>query len=272
MFDLLDVLNKKIPFTDIEVINVFYMILTIIIGYFLAVLLSRYIGRIMFKAKFAKILVEFTRKVVKILIIIFSLSTAVGFLGVDVGAGVISLSVVSGFIFGFAFQETLGNLASGFMIAVTKPFKIGDYIEVDGKSGSVKNVGATTTTLSTYDNKKIIIPNSSIWNKAVTNYTAMKTRLIDINVGISYSDDIGKAIETIMGVLKTHKKVLKKPDPLVAVDNLGDSSVNLIVRPWVKTGDYWTMRRELTRMIKEKLDEAGITIPFPQRDIHLIKG
>jgi small conductance mechanosensitive channel len=269
--DIITILDTKIPLTTISIMNVITAIIILLVGYVVAGYVGSYIKRAMLKAKLATILANFTSRVARILIIIFVVALAIGFLGVDVGSAVISFSVVSGFILGFAFQETLGNLAAGFMIAITKPFKSGDYVDVAGNSGSIAHVGASITTLITVDNKRIIIPNAKVWGEPIVNYTALKQRMIMMSVGISYSDDMSKAIELVIKVLKDHKKVLKDPSPLVAVDELGDSSVNIVVRPWVQTSDYWTTKRELTQSIKETFDKNGISIPFPQRDVHFYK-
>jgi len=264
-----EILEMQIPFTSVTVFSIIAALIVIIISYIAARLISRYIRKAMLKASMAKILAEFTSRVTKILLIIFGVAVGIGFLGIDVGAAVVSISVVSGFVLGFAFQETLGNLAAGFMIAITKPFKVGDYVDIAGNSGSVNNVGASITTMTTVDNKRVIIPNSKIWGNPIVNYTALKTRMIDLTVGIGYSDDMGKAIAVIMKVLQKHKQVLKDPAPYVAVTELGGSSVNLMVRPWVHTSEYWPVRRELIRQLKEAFDTEGITIPFPQHDVHL---
>jgi len=263
--------SKKIPFTDITIGSITYAIVVIIIGYLFAVVISKYIKKAILKAKMADILAEFTSRVVRILIIIFVIAIAIGFIGIDVGAALISISLVSGFIIGFAFQETLGNLAAGFMIAITKPFKVGDFIDVGGIIGSVTGVGASTTTMKTFDNKKVVIPNSKIWGNPIIDFTAFDKRMIDMTVGIHYDDDMSKAIKISMDVLEKHPNVLKDPKPIVAVNNLGDSSVDLIVRPWVNTSDYWPTKRDLTQKIKEAFDKNKITIPFPQRDVHLFK-
>lgn len=267
----MDILSTKIPFINVPIANIVFAGITIVVGYILAVALARYTRRAILRAKMTKILAGLTARVVKILIIIFALATAISFFGVDVGAAVLSLAVVSGFVIGFAFQDTLGNLAGGFMIAITKPFRQGDYVEIAGNSGSVKSVGASITTLITYDNRKIVIPNSEIWGSPIINYTAMDKRMIDLTIGIGYGDDIGKAMEIAMDLIGKHENVLDDPAPMVAVNNLGDSSVDLIVRPWTKTADYWSTRRELTRQIKEAYDETGINIPFPQHDVHLFE-
>lgn len=264
-------INRKIPFTGITVGNIILALAVIIIGYFVAIFISRYIQKIMLRAKMAKILAEFTSKVVKLLIIIFSLSLSISLLGVDVGSAILGFSVVSGFILGFAFQETLGNLAAGFMIAITKPFRVGDYVDISGKAGTINSVGASITKLTTVDNKRIIIPNSKIWGEPIINYTALDKRMIDMRIGISYNDDMNKAIKITINVLKKNKNVLDEPAPTVAIAELGDSSVNILVRPWVETSNYWKTKWELTQQIKEAFDKNNITIPFPQRDIHLFR-
>jgi small conductance mechanosensitive channel len=269
--EIIELITKKLPVVNISILNFLMAIIVIIVGYFVARFVSKYVAKVMTRANLSKILVEFTSRVVRILLIIFVFAIALGYLGVDVGAAVISISVVAGFILGFAFQETLGNLAAGFMIAITKPFKKNDYVEVAGNSGRINNVGASITTLTTVDNKRVIIPNSKIWGEPIVNYTALSTRMIDMRVGISYSDDIGKAIKVAMDVVKKHDRVLDDPAPYIGVADLGDSSVDLLVRPWVNTDDYWNAKWDLTRNIKEAYDKEGISIPFPQRDVHLFE-
>lgn len=272
MQSIVDLLSTKIPVVGITVGNVITALIVIIVGYFVTAIISKYVRKVMIKAKLAEILAEFTYRIVKVILLIFVFSIAIGFLGVDVGAALVSISVVFGLVFGLAFQDVLGNLTAGFMIAITKPFKKGDYVDVAGLSGSIANVGISITTLITLDNKRVIIPNSKVWGAPIINYTALKTRRIDMSVGISYSDDINKAITVAMNILKNHKDVLKDPAPMVAVDELADSSVNLIIRPWVKTGDYWTTKWEITQKIKELFDKEGISIPFPQTDVHLFQN
>jgi len=269
--EIIDFLEIKIPFSNITIFNLISALIVIIVGYLIAVLVSRYIRKAMQRAKMAEILAIFTSRVVKILLIISVVAIGIGFLGIDVGAALISISVVSGFVLGFAFQETLGNLAAGFMIAITKPFRVKDYVDIADQSGFINHVGTSITTLTTLDNKRVIIPNSKIWGSPIINYTALNTRMIDMRVGISYSDNMGKAIQITMNVIKAHEKVLNDPAPTVAVANLGDSSVDLLVRSWVKTQEYWTTKWALTQQIKEAFDKEGISIPFPQRDVHIFE-
>jgi len=268
----MDLLSTKIPVVVITVGNVITALIVIIVGYFITTIISKYIRKVMIKAKLAEILAEFTYRIVKVILLIFVFSIAIGLLGVDVGAALVSISVVFGLVFGLAFQDVLGNLTAGFMIAITKPFKKGDYVDVAGLSGSIANVGISITTLITLDNKRVIIPNSKVWGAPIINYTALNTRRIDLKVGISYGDDINKAISIAMNLLKNHKVILKDPAPMVAVDELANSSVNLIIRPWVKTENYWATKWELTQKIKESFDKEGISIPFPQTDVHLFQN
>jgi small-conductance mechanosensitive channel len=272
MQSIVDLLSTKIPVVGITIGNVITALIVVIVGYFVTVIVSKYVRKVMIKAKLAEILAEFTYRIVKVILLIFVFSIAIGFLGVDVGAALVSISVVFGLVFGLAFQDTLGNLTAGFMIAITKPFKKDDYVDIAGLSGSIASVGISITTLITVDNKRVIVPNSKVWGAPIINYTALKTRRVDMSVGISYSDDINKAITVAMNLLKNHKDVLKNPAPMVAVDELADSSVNLIIRPWVKTEDYWTTKWEITHKIKESFDKEGISIPFPQTDVHLFQN
>jgi len=269
--DIEHFLGQKIPLTEITIGNILMAIIVIVVGYFVAILFSKYIRKTMLKAKMAEILAEFTSRVVRILIIIFAVVIGIGALGINVGEAVIGISVVSGFVLGFAFQQTLGNIAAGFMIAITKPFRVGDYVDIAANAGTVNSVGASITKLTTVDNKRVIIPNSKIWGEPIVNYTALNKRMIDMRVGISYGDNMDKAIKIAMDVITKNKKVLKEPAPTVAVANLGDSSVDILVRPWVNTSDYWASKWELTQQIKEAFDKNKISIPFPQTDVHLFK-
>ncbi|MCK4995405.1 MAG: mechanosensitive ion channel [Thermoplasmatales archaeon] len=270
MEEIQNILNENIPLIDKPFGRLIAAILIIIIGYIIAIIISRSVRKMMLRAKMSKILADFSGRIFKILILIFVLITAVG-LFFPIGEAIIALSVASGFIIGFAFQDTLGNLAAGFMIALTRPFKAGDYVDVAGKSGSVNSVGISITTMTTVDNKRVIIPNSKVWGSPIVNYTALNKRMIDMRIGIGYDDNMGKAITAVMSVLTKNKQVLKDPAPTVAVAELGDSSVNLLVRPWVNTSDYWGVKWEITQQLKEAFDKEGISIPFPQRDVHLFQ-
>jgi small conductance mechanosensitive channel len=269
--ELVEVLEYTIPLVNIALKNIVFFLLVLVVGYFVSIAVSRYIKKLMKNANMSEILAEFARRIVKILLLIFVFAFAVGFLGYDAFAGILGLSVVSGFILGFALQDILGNLASGFMIAITKPFKVGDFVDIAGTAGVIDSVGISITKLKTPDNKRVIIPNSKVYGNTMTNYTALDTRRVDLTVGISYTDDIGKAIKVAREVVSNHENVLADPEPVVAVSGLGDSSVDLMIRPWVKTSDYWPVLLGLNRGIKEAFDANNISIPFPQQDVHLFK-
>jgi small conductance mechanosensitive channel len=180
-------------------------------------------------------------------------------------ASVIAVLGAASLAVGLAMQGTLSNFAAGVML----PFKIGDYVEVAGTSGGVFEIGIFSTTLHTPDNVRITVPNSAIYGDTVKNYSANETRRNDLSIGISYDDDIAVAVSTIQRVLTSEARVLQDPELVIAVSELGDSSVNLVVRPWCNASDYWPLRFDLTRRLKEELEAAGCSIPYPQRDVHV---
>jgi small conductance mechanosensitive channel len=178
----------------------------------------------------------------------------------------------AGLAIGLALQGSLANFAAGVMIIGFRPFKAGDYIEAGGTAGTVQEVQIFSTFLKTPDNKLVIVPNGSITSDTITNYSATGTRRLDLVFGIGYGDDMKKAKQIIEETLGQDERVLEDPKPVIAVAELGDSSVNIVARPWVKTGDYWDLRFHLTETIKRRFDEEGISIPFPQRDVHLFQA
>ena len=178
---------------------------------------------------------------------------------------------VTGFVLGFAFQESLGNLASGLMIALNEPFKVGDFVEIAGLQGSVVEMNIMATTLTTGDNKKIVVPNKSVWGGPIVNYSAMATRRVDVQVGIAYGEDIGRALDVIRETVLSVPGVLKTPAPTIAVGALAESQVTINVRPWAKNADYWSVYFETLKAVKDELGRAGIEIPFPQVTVHQAK-
>ena len=176
----------------------------------------------------------------------------------------------AGLAVGLALQGTLSNFAAGVMLLVLRPFRVGDVIEAAGSLGKVQEIGIFSTTLNTPDNVRIIIPNSAVFAGTIKNVTANGTRRNDLVFGISYGDDVGRAIAAIEGVLQANERVLGDPAPAVFVAELADSSVNLAVRPWCATPDYMPLRGELMRAVREALEAADCSIPFPQRDLHVV--
>jgi len=204
------------------------------------------------------------------LIIILGILISISQLGISLGPLLAGLGIM-GFIIGFALQDTLSNFASGLMILLYRPFDVGDVVEAGGVSGKVSHMSLVNTTFMTFDNQRLVVPNNMIWSSVITNVTAQRTRRVDLTVGISYQDDIEKAESVLRDIINDHEACLDDPEPTVRLHELGESSVNFIVRPWVKTDDYWDTYWDLTKAIKVSFDREGISIPFPQRDIHVIE-
>ena len=198
------------------------------------------------------------------------LVVVLGKLGVDIAPIVAGLGV-TGFILGFAFQESLGNLASGLMIAINEPFKIGDYVIIAGLEGTVIKVDMMATVLATADNKKIVIPNKSAWGAPITNFSALGRRRVDIRIGIDYSCDVAKAIKVALETIPTVPGVLTDPAPAVSVASLDDSQVTLNIRPWAEGANYWAVYNDVQVAVKAAFEKNGIDIPFPQLTVHMDK-
>jgi small conductance mechanosensitive channel len=235
--------------------------------------LSRLVARLLKKAldrtkRLSTLLRRFFVRTTTRLVFFIGLIIAVSQLGVDIGP-LLAVIGAAGFVVAFALQGTLSNLASGLLILLYRPFDIGDSVEVAGVSGTVMQLSLVATRINTWDNKVLFVPNNSIWNGIITNITGSETRRIDMVFGIGYPDDIGKAIEVLQDVVKSHELVLDTPEPTIRVRELADSSVNLDCRPWVNGGDYGSVKADLHRSVKERFDAEGISIPYPQQDVHL---
>ena len=237
-------------------------------GKIAARLASRLVRTALVRAKSDPALVGFARNLSYYAVLTFAVVAALSSFGIQTASFVAVLGA-AGLAVGLALQGSLSNFAAGVLILVFRPFRIGDLVEVSGHKGTVQEIGIFTTTLHSLDNQKIIVPNSDIMGTTIVNVNANPIRRVDLTAGIAYHDDIGRARDVLRGLLEGHPKVLDDPPPTVEVAELGDSSVNFVVRPWVKTEDYWDVYFELTRSIKEAFDRAGISIPFPQRDVHL---
>ncbi len=205
------------------------------------------------------------------LVLLLGLLFGLAQLGISVGPALAGLGI-AGFIVGFALQDTLGNFASGLMILLYRPYDVGDLIEAGGVFGKVSSMSLVNTTVLTVDNQTLVMPNSKIWGDVIKNVTAQKIRRVDMVFGIGYGDDIPKAEKVLTEIVSGHEKVLDDPEPVVRLHTLNESSVDFVVRPWVKTDDYWEVYWDITRAVKLRFDEEEITIPFPQRDVHLFSG
>jgi len=201
-------------------------------------------------------------------IVVLGLVVAMAQLGLEVAPLLAGLGI-AGFVIGFALQDTLSNFASGMMILMYRPFDVGDAIEAGGTIGKVQAMNLVSTSVLTFDNQMLIVPNNKIWGDVIRNLTHQKTRRVDLMFGIGYGDDLEHAERVLNQILKDDPSVLADPAPVVRVHALADSSVNFVVRPWVKTDDYWETYWAITREVKRRFDAEGISIPFPQRDVHL---
>ncbi|UCD50075.1 MAG: mechanosensitive ion channel [Phycisphaerales bacterium] len=240
-----------------------------------AKILSFILGRLTRKAvdmnkKCSDLLGDFLVNIVRKAVFIIGLVIALSVLGVNIGPLVGGIAAL-GFIIGFALQGTLGNFAAGLMILLHRPYDVGDVVQTAGITGFVQSMNLNTTTIKTFDNQVVVVPNGSIWGDNIVNVTGSDTRRVDLMFGIGYSDDMGKAQGILEEILRSHPLVLDEPVPNVKVHELGDSSVNYICRPWTKTSDYWTVYWDVTRSVKERFDAEGVSIPFPQRDVHLFQ-
>ncbi|MBR3223593.1 MAG: mechanosensitive ion channel family protein [Kiritimatiellae bacterium] len=252
-------------------IRILFAAVILVIGAIVIRLIVAAVGRAMKKSgRGGTLLDTFVCNVTSKVCWVILLVTVLGKLGVNVGPIVAGLGV-TGFILGFAFQESLGNLASGLMIAINQPFKIGDYVVVAGLEGTVKQVDMMATVLSTGDNKKVVIPNKSAWGAPITNFSALGRRRVDIQIGIDYSSDVGKAIKIALEALASVPGVLKDPAPAVSVASLDDSQVTLNIRPWSNGGDYWAVYNATCQAIKVAFENNGVKIPFPQLTVHMDK-
>jgi small conductance mechanosensitive channel len=204
------------------------------------------------------------------LVLAVVLVAVLGIVGIQT-ASLLAVLGAAGLAVGLALQGSLSNFASGVMLLIFRPFSVGDFIDAAGTAGAVESIGLFSTTLNTPDNVRVIMPNSVVYGQTIKNFAANDIRRTDMMVGVSYDDDLGTALETIRTVLGEDDRVLADPEPVVAVAELGDSSVNFVVRPWCAKEDYWTLRFDLTRALKERLEAAGCSIPYPQRDVHLMK-
>ena len=218
----------------------------------------------------SQLLSNFLNNVVNKLVMLAGFLIALSALEINVGP-IMAIVGAAGFVVAFALQGTLSNFASGIMMMVYRPFDIGDVINVAGIQGSVKSMNLVSTTIATPDNRQMVIPNNSIWGDVITNVTASDTRRVDMTFGIGYGDDITKAQNIIEDILSAHPLVLNDPAPVVKLNELADSSVNFVCRPWVNTGDYWDVYWDVTRGVKDRFDAEGISIPYPQTDVHIIK-
>lgn len=241
-----------------------------IVGKWVAKLLTNLLRKVLIRTKVDNILADFVSALVKGALLLVVIIASLDQLGVDT-TSLVALIGAAGLAIGLALQNSLQNFAAGVMLLVFRPFKAGDFVEAAGVAGVIEGISIFSTIMRTGDNKEMIIPNGAIYSGIITNFSARDTRRIDMVVGIGYDDDIRKAKDTIWELLNADERILNDPQPIVAVAELADSSVNFVVRPWVKSSDFWAVQFDFNENLKLTFDEKGISIPYPQMDIHTHK-
>ena len=248
-------------------ISMFFVIL--LVSWILAKLLGKAAKKAVVKLQTAsELLKDFIVNITRKTVFLIGFVVALSMLEINIGPLLATIGA-AGFIVGFALQGTLSNFAAGILILVYRPYDVGDLVDIGGTFGTVEAMTIVSTTLRKLDNQKVIVPNNMIWGDIITNVTGTSKRRVDMVFGIGYSDDIAKAQKILEEILANHAAILKDPEPIVRVHELGDSSVNFVVRPWVETENYWDVHWDITRSVKERFDAEGVSIPFPQRDVHL---
>jgi small conductance mechanosensitive channel len=242
-----------------------------VIGRWVAMGVRRGVRRMMEKGGIDPMIIGFVGSITYIALLAFVVIAALGQLGIQT-TSFIAILGAAGLAVGLALQGSLANFAAGFLMLIFRPFKVGDFVEAAGVAGVVKDMQIFTTTMKTGDNKTIIIPNAKISGDNIINYSAEENRRVDMTVGVAYDADLSKVKDVLNDIISKEERILSDPAPQVAVAELADSSVNFIVRVWTKTEDYWGVKFDATETIKNRFDEAGIGIPFPQRDIHIVSG
>jgi len=240
----------------------------LVVGRWIAKAVSRLTERLLNNRKVDRTIVSFVEHLTYIALMTFVVLAALAQLGIQT-TSFIAVIGAAGLAIGLALQGSLANFAAGFLLIIFKPFKAGDYIEGAGVAGTVEGIQVFTTVLRTADNKTIIVPNAKIMGDNITNYSAKETRRVDLLFGVSYSDDIDKVRRILQNIVDSDPRILKDPESMIIVKELAESRVNLEVRAWVKTGDYWGVYFDTLEKAKRKFDAAGVSIPFPQRGIHV---
>jgi len=247
-----------------------FALLIFIIGKVVVSIVVSIVKKVMARANVDQILIDFLGSIASGALMLFVIIAAVNQLGVDTSS-MVALVGAAGLAVGFAMQDSLSNFASGVMLIIFRPFKDGDFVEAGGVTGVVEKIQIFTTVMKTGDNREIIVPNGSIFGGTITNFSARSTRRVDMIFGIGYDDDLLKAKRILAEIVAADERCLKDPAPAIAINDLGDSCVNFKVRPWVQSGDYWDVFSDITEQVKLTFDAEGISIPYPQTDVHLHK-
>lgn len=269
MVDLNNILTQTIPYTDLTVMNIIFALVVLAVGFIAAKMILQMFKSGMGKTKLPELVIEFLARFLSALLYVIVILLFIGALGVNIGSVILGLSAVIGLVLGFGLQDSLTNVAGGVWIATFRPIDKDEVVTVSGMTGKVSAVGMMATELLTFDNQFITIPNKLVWGSPIINATRMPTRRVDVSVGMSYDGDLNKAIQVAMNLMREHPLVHDDPAPVVVTTELADSSVNLQLRMWSKTEDYWTVKGDLTNGIFEAYRKEGVEIPYPQLDVHL---
>ncbi len=252
-------------------LNLIFAIMIFVIGQWIANIVTKVVEKLLTKGKVDQVLIDFIGGMIKSILVLFVIIASLGQLGVDT-TSLVALIGAAGLAIGLSLQSSLQNFAAGVMLIMFRPFTAGDFVEVAGISGVVEKISIFNTVMRTGDNKEMTVPNGAIYGGVITNYSAKETRRVDMVFGIGYDDDIKQAKNIMIEIMNQDERILTEPAPLVAVSELADSSVNFVVRPWVKSADYWDVLFDLNEKIKLAFDKASISIPYPQMDIHMNKA
>ncbi|MGY3904724.1 mechanosensitive ion channel domain-containing protein [Aeromonas lusitana] len=251
-------------------VNIAAALLTLLVGYIAANIISGGVTKVMHTRKLDTTVTHFVGSILKYTILVFVVIAALGRVGVQT-ASFVAIIGAAGLAIGLALQGSLSNFAAGFLLIIFRPIKAGEFIEVAGTNGVVQSVQLFTTTLTSADNKMVVVPNSAILNGTIVNYSRMDTRRVDMTFGIGYGSDLRKAKQILERLVSEEARILKDPAVTIAVAALADSSVNIVVRPWVKTADYWGVWFDFHEKVKLAFDAEGVEIPFPQMVMHMQK-
>jgi len=263
-----NILTKIMGYLAIYGPKLLVALLIVIVGRVIVGIITSFVRKIMSRSSIEETLTKFVSNLIKAFLLTIVFIAALNSLGVET-TSLVAIVGAAGLAIGLALQSSLSNLSAGVMLIIFRPFKTGDFVEAGGAMGAVEEIKIFNTIMKTADNKLIIIPNSNIIGNNITNYSAKDTRRVDMVFGIGYGDDIKKAKNIFQKLLNEDIRILKDPEAMVAVSELADSSVNFVVRPWVKSEDYWDVFFDYHEKVKIMFDTEGITIPFPQRDVHL---
>lgn len=261
--------DQAVSWITIYGMQVLGAVAILIIGWIVAGIVRGSVMRLLRRTDTDEAIVTFAGSLTKVLILVFAVIAALAKFGIET-TSLVAVLGAAGFAIGFALQGSLSNFAAGVLVLVFRPFKVGDYIDAAGTAGSVKEIQLFNTILATPDNVKVIVPNGQIYGNVIKNYAGYDTRRVDFVFGIGYGSSMDKAYEILKKILAEEKRILDEPAPQIAVSELADSSVNFVVRPWVKKEDYWSVKFDITQRVKQEFDANDIEIPFPQRSVHMV--